>query len=434
MKGPLTSEFDSHDSGDHGTSVRPLSRRLRRSLALVRTAYRDQKLPELSSFAIWEALHRLHLYRTDRYVSFTDDGVLTLEDQDVTGLDRSAAGRFWEQQGLAVRPATSDWKVLVASGDDWIGTLASSPSVVRHTRKQGGSPTPVHDFGSEVESVFADRRKTIFVGVRGSVHRRLDTGGAFEEVLRLSTPQSYFRRSVGMTETPGGLLILGEYGNVRHGRDWANVANLYTSSDGGSSWERSEFLKQRGANKHVHFVWYSDVLEAVLIADGDNKKRLWISDPINPGAASLPKLNLINRFHLQMGGHTAVAELEGRVILGTDYMGGTNFLLDTADGRAFRKRIVPDPYRQSPIMQLVKRRSRDGIELWALLPYSSSRSRSLLMFSRDGGQSWVRTVEYDHRHGVQVVSSSADIQDVLYVSFTDRTRDVRAVYAIGDAA
>ena len=84
-----------------------------------------------------------------------------------------------------------------------------------------------------------------------------------------------------MTELPDKTLIIGEYGNVWENNRWRKSAYLYFSVDMGETWEKSDFLIKKGANKHVHIVKYSKLLDKIFVADGDNKKKLWISDSIN---------------------------------------------------------------------------------------------------------------------------------------------------------
>jgi len=199
-------------------------------------------------------------------------------------------------------------------------------------------------------------------------------------------------------------------------------------------WERSDFLQKKGANKHIHIVWYSKLLNKIIVADGDNKKRLWICDALNSLDLKNPsRWKLVNKFHIQMGGHTSIAESDGKILFGTDYMGGTNFILESTDCEKFSKKIVPDPYRKSPIMQLVQRKSKKRNEIWALLPYSTSSSKSLLMYTINNGISWSKVIEYSGTmHGVQLIGSSNKIQDVLYFSVRNVKNNNRVVYKIAD--
>ena len=147
---------------------------------------------------------------------------------------------------------------------------------------------------------------------------------------------------------------------------------MYFSSDEGKTWERSDFLIKKGVNKHVHLVKYSKLLNKVFMADGDNYKKLWISDALNLSDLSDPKKwKAVNKFHIQMGGYTSIVESDEKILFGTDYQGGTNFLVETEDGKKFTKKVVPDPYRRSPIINMVQRKSKSGNEIWVIIAHKA---------------------------------------------------------------
>jgi photosystem II stability/assembly factor-like uncharacterized protein len=288
-------------------------------------------------------------------------------------------------------------------------------------------------FPARIRSVFVSSQDTVFVGAGGAVYRSTDGGTTFGKALDLGSPESFFRHNNGMTETSDGTLIIGEYGNVWESNGWRNLASLYFSEDNGETWARSDFLKEEGINKHVHLVRYSRALNRILLADGDNKKRLWLSDPLDSFDAGNPGWKPVNRFHIQMGGYTAVAERDGTILFGTDYQGGTNAIVRSRDGKRFEKRIVPDPYRRSPIDNMVPRRSKAGDEVWANLPWSRAGTRCLLMYSANGGESWHKVLEYTRAaHVVWLISSSRETQDVLYLSIEDYEHQDRVVYRVVD--
>jgi hypothetical protein len=132
-----------------------------------------------------------------------------------------------------------------------------------------------------------------------------------------------------------------------------------------------------------------------------------------------------------MGGYTSVVENDGTMIFGTDYQGGTNFLVSTRDGKNFDKQVLPDPYRRSPIDNMVQRMSKHGTEIWANLPYSTSKTKCLLMFTTDGGKEWKKLLEYNRAaYKVWIVSSSNEVTNELYLSIEDLRASDRAVYRI----
>ncbi|GAB3278917.1 hypothetical protein GCM10027347_53410 [Larkinella harenae] len=223
-----------------------------------------------------------------------------------------------------------------------------------------------------------------------------------------------------MTELPDGTLIIGEYGSIWQGNKWQNLAYLYSSTDGGITWEKSDFLIRQGVNKHIHLVKYSPLLKAILLTDGDNKKQLWLKK--NATAVKADKeWHLVTKFHHQTGGYLSMAETEEGVLFGSDYLGGTNFVVSTTDGQRFRKLVLPDPYRRSPIMNMVCRQSASSSEIWAT-SYSclSDSARSLMMCTRDAGKTWTRVLDFvGAKHEVRLVNASHDRTEDLYISITE---------------
>lgn len=432
MKGPLSAKYS---SVIEKRTLRATPRLLLDSLSFAREAYKSEKLVESLSFAIWELSHRLGLFPQDDYLNFARKGPLTLDGESVKTLDSSPRiNRFFSEMGLKIVAAPHDWRTLFINRNGEIfGCLHTNDRTLYRSGDDGQTIVPVKEFPKSITSIYISGRNVIFACVKGTVYRSADNGASFEKSLELSSTESYFRRDYGMTETPDKWLVLGEYGNVRNESGWTNLAYMYFSDDEGRTWEKSDFLRRKGANKHVHFVWYSRLLNRLIVADGDNKKRLWVSDELDLFDPANPQWNLVNKLHIQMGGHTAVAESDGKLLFGTDYMGGTNFILESTDCQTFSKKVIPDPYRRSPIMKLAHRKSGNAPEMWALLPYSSSGTRSLLMCTKDGGKSWRRVIEYSGaNHGVQMIASSNEILDVLYLSVRDVKTNIRAVYRIGD--
>jgi hypothetical protein len=170
-----------------------------------------------------------------------------------------------------------------------------------------------------------------------------------------------------------------------------------------------------------------------MMADGDNYKKLWLSDSLDVSDPENPDWKPVNRFHIQMGGYTSVVESDGRIFFGTDYQGGTNFIVESTDGKKFTRKIVPDPYRRSPIDNMVLRKSKRGNEIWGNLPFSTPNTKCLLMYTADNGKSWNRVFEYNRStHTVWLVSSSNEIEDALYFSAADSKNNTRVVYKLVD--
>jgi hypothetical protein len=398
--------------------------------------YQYGKARELSSFLVWELRHRLGLFPAKQYLTFLDDQALTLNGRAPD--DEAFADtlrRLMERQSLSVTRSPLDWKYLFLDNGDMIGSLHHDHHSLFRSTDQGQSVAWLHTFSEPIKSIFVSSGNTIFVCVKGAVYRSTDNGESFHQCLTLGSPASFFRHNNGMTETPNRVLAIGEYGNVWNDTRWKKLAYLYFSTDDGETWDCSDFLIRQGTNKHVHLVKYSKLLSHMFVADGDNKKKLWMSAPLDStGCQALTTWTAVNRFHIQLGGYTSVVETDDELLFGSDYQGGTNFLVSTKDGRTYDKRIVPDPYRRSPIENMVQRRSANGKEIWANLPYSTSNTKCLLMCSTDGGSRWRKVIEYDRAsHTVWLISSSTEITDRLYISIEDLRNGARAVYEVSDA-
>lgn len=402
----------------------------------VQDVYKNGKSRELLSFLVWELFHKLRLFPKQHYLQFNNGEAITLENSRLDDLSfDERIGHLFKSRGQSVTRCDHNWKLLFINNDKEIfGCLYPEDRDLYKSIDDGGSITFVKRFPDSIKSIFISSRNTIFVCVKGVVYRSSDGGGSFEKSLDLSSSESFFRHNNAMTETPNKTLAIGEYGNVWDKSGWRTLAYLYFSSDNGQTWEKSDFLIRKGANKHVHLVRYSRLLNKIVVADGDNKKKLWVSEALDSCASNRPqKWKPVNRFHIQTGGHTSIVESDERILFGTDYQGGTNFIVETKDCRKFAKRVVPDPYRRSPIDNMVQRKSENGSEIWANLPFSMAGTKCLLLYSADDGRSWNKVIEYRRAtHKVWLISSSNDMADELYFSIEGSRSADRVVYKIGD--
>ena len=402
---------------------------------LARDIYEYRKLSEVSSFVVWELFHRLRLFPKKKYLPINSEP-LALDTQRLDEIDFTAAieGHF-EGKGLSIVRADHNWKVLfINNNQELVGCLYPEDRDLYKSADNGKTITFLKRFPERIKSIFVSSQDTVFVCVKGAVYRSADGGSSFEKALELGSSESFFRHNNGMTETPTGTLIIGEYGNLWNERGWKKLAYLYFSSDNGETWDKSDFLIKLGVNKHVHLVKYSRLFNKVFMADGDNYKKLWVSDALTSSDLQDPRNWIpITRFHIQMGGYTSVTETDGKILFGTDYQGGTNFVVESSNGERFSKKVVPDPYRRSPIINMVQRRSKKGNEIWAYLPYSAAGTKCLLMYTADEGQSWNKVIEYTKAsHKVWLINSSNEVSDVLYFSIEDLRSGARVVYEVRD--
>ncbi|WP_338876801.1 exo-alpha-sialidase [Spirosoma sp. SC4-14] len=379
----------------------------------LRNVYQADKWRELISYLRWEIKHRLGLFQTNRYLTFTDHTPVFLN---------SSSDSVDTITSVRIRKALHPWRMRLqnSSGQVW-GCLFGNDFSLYSLSDVNHSIHICYQFTHPIQSIYLSARSHLYVCCQGQLYRSTDKGKSFEQVLTLSSTSSYFLFNNGMTELPDGRLLLGEYGVVREQKSWQNLAHVYYAANEGQAWQKTDFLIRDGVNKHVHLVKYSLFLNALILTDGDNKKQIWCNRSLSRLDQAANGQNdgwhRLNKSHYQMGGYLSMTELNGTVFLGSDYLGGTNFLVTTQDGSVFTKQVIPDPYRRSPVMDIVRRKQTNGqVELWAVLHNSiASSTRSLLMVSADNGLSWRKIIDYDGTtHEIKLVSSSARLIDELY--------------------
>jgi hypothetical protein len=409
---------------------------VKKLFSLVQDIYKFGKFRELVSFAVWEAYHKLGLFPKKDYLSFNNAEAIALENEKLASLEfDDRVNQYFGSRGLSATRCDHNWKqIYINNNGEIFGSLYPDDCDLYKSVDGGKSVVFVYKFPESIKSLFISSQNTIFVCVQGSMYRSSDNGASFRKTLDLGSPISFFRSNNAMTESPNKELWAGEYGNILEKNGWRKLAYLYHSADDGETWQVSDFLIQKGINKHVHIVKYSKLLNRLMVADGDNYKKLWISGPLDTFDFENPTWIPITKYHIQMGGYTAVVENDEKIFFGTDYQGGTNFIVETTDAKKYTKKIVPDPYRRSPIDNMLLRRSKKGSEIWANLPFSAPGTRCLLMYSDDGGSSWNKVFDYSRStHSVWLISSSKETTDSVYISVQNQKTNARVVYKLVDA-
>jgi hypothetical protein len=375
----------------------------------------NEKLVEAFSFFVWEILHLIN--PPTRYVQFSPREALRLPHEAVLAKpDEMIAGAF-RLRGIKAVRASYPWRLLFITTEGEIyGCFHTEPCVLYRSTDNGESVIKVYAFEQEVSAIFVSSVGTILVCLRGAVYRRQSGGEAFTRVLQLSSQHSFIWFGNGVTESEDGTLVMGEYGNISEARGFRFCAYLYFSGDQGLSWEKSDFLKRQGTNKHVHGVWYSSLLGALLLTDGDNRKRVWLGRWA--ATADRCEWTLMNKRHIETGGYSSMTETMDSLLLGTDYLGGTNWIVRVANDGAISKSMVPDPYRRSPILAMVRRETEGGAEVWASLHNSISENlKCLLMCSFDSGATWEKLIEYDGTvNHLELISRSRNASRDLWFS------------------
>ena len=128
-----------------------------------------------------------------------------------------------------------------------------------------------------------------------------------------------------------------------------------------------------------------------------------------------------------------MSELDGKILFGSDYNGGTNFLVSTNDMIKFDSKVMPAPYRRAVFDRLVVRRNKKNeFEIWSTVRFKHSKKvRSLVMMSNDNGETWNRIIEYDGTQlGINIISNSKEIANELYLLIKNTKENIATTIRI----
>jgi hypothetical protein len=260
---------------------------------------------------------------------------------------------------------------------------------------------------------------------KGVVYLSKNGGSHFDPVLQLSHGNSHVWQNHGIDETPRELII-GEYGSTidasRIWNFWKSVAYLYLTHDEGESWRRIDSLVRNGV-KHVHLAKYSRRLARLLVTDGDRRKQSYWVDPIKQMTSRDFKKGRFDSFAWG-GGHTAFAETDNATFLGTDYRIAPNSIIcvrSFEDSSAAAK-MLPRPYRHSPVLNMLSMRYYAGIITFACLHGGlCNRCQNALICSDDDGLSWYRLIEFDKHIDFAIANAQQGVNQSLVLS-VDNTK------------
>jgi hypothetical protein len=316
-----------------------------------------------------------------------------VSDYPLSFADLAASLRL---HNFSVVESATKWLVITESADGTIfGVTSDQPHVLRRADSVSATPTDLFEFNKPISCVFISSNNRIFVAVKGLVYLSKNGGSHFDPMLQLSDDDSAIWHNHGMDETPHGLII-GEYGNVtsRTWNFWKSVAYLYSTHDYGDSWRRFDYLVRTGA-KHVHLVKYSRRFGRLIVTDGDKRKQSYWVDEMDQ--MKLPDFTKA-RFDsfARGGGHTAFAETENSTILGTDYRTAPNSIICMRSSGYSGARMLPRPYRHSPVMNMLCMKHRGGTITFAyLFGGLCSWCENALIYSDDDGETWCSLIKFD---------------------------------------
>lgn len=369
---------------------------------------------ELISFVVWELFH---FFRVLNPILFRPEISLVLNSQTNQDFDEIydnlKKSLLTKEMYVSPLSGISAFRMafFVTQNEGW-GCLKTNINDLIHFRLEAEKVSILHtySFPRRIESLYVLKSGHILVCVGGKIFRSDSCGEVFEEVLVMSHLKSTFLFFTGITALPNGNLIMGEYGNIwEDKKGWMNIANLYYSKDEGKTWAKDNFLIKEGVNKHIHIIRYLSNCKTLVLTDGDNKKQLWVDEI----CGEKPNWRLITKFHLQMGGYTAISEVNEKVVMGTDYFGGTNFLVETEDFIHFDKKYIPNPYRKSMINAI----QTIGDLVWVVAtPPDFRSSRGVLLVKKITDSHWTRVIEFDKKHyDIAAVSHSLSDNPLQFI-------------------
>jgi hypothetical protein len=336
-----------------------------------------------------------YVFRTSRLIQFKSDPFWRCcSEYPLKLADLAATLRLCN---FSVVESATKWFIVTQSADGMIfGATHDRPHALQRADNLSSAPTELFEFNKPIFCVFLSSSKRIFVATKGVVYLSKNGGSHFDPVLQLSDRDSVVWHNHGIDETPQGIII-GEYGSIidssRTWNIWKSVAYIYITHDDGASWRREDYLVRNGI-KHVHLVQYSRRLTRLLVTDGDKRKRsYWVN--ANQMRPRNFKEGRFGTFTLG-GGHTAFAETDNVTLLGTDYRIAPNSIIRVRSPEDSSARMLPRPYKHSPVMDMLSIPYRVGAITFALLGGGlCPRCQNAVIYSYDDGDSWYRLIEFD---------------------------------------
>jgi|GEM_PF-6915666 hypothetical protein len=163
-------------------------------------------------------------------------------------------------------------------------------------------------------------------------------GDVQDEGLVLSSPASRVLDQ-GIAAAPDGTLVVAEY---KHDACGVSGAYAYVRRPYSDRWEAVTALAKR-VDKHCHIVVFDPYTARFYITCGDNRKMLACLD-VGPVRTDV---HIISTGTWRAGGFMCAAVSDASIICGTDYTGGTNYLVEVSGGRIRNKSVLRMPFRRS---------------------------------------------------------------------------------------
>ncbi len=183
----------------------------------------------------------------------------------------------------------------------------------------------------------ADR---LYYFVEGHLWSLTADGHVQRESLVLSSAESTVLDQ-GMAVDSRGSLVVAEYKHDALGRSGAYV---YVRRAGDGRWETVDALARR-VDKHCHMVVFDPRANLFLITCGDSRKML---ATLNISGVRLA-FEVVSAGAAKTGGYLCAAPFGDGFVCGTDYTGGTNFLVFVVAGTIQKKEVLCGRFRRSVV-------------------------------------------------------------------------------------
>jgi hypothetical protein len=394
--------------------------------SFVYDVFKSGKIREMASFVIWELKYIFNFFPNDSYLNIQDSNHLIIErNDDIANVEFSKKIATFNQSNTKYIIEVLNQNLIICFFDSYNRTFYGVDANDEHTllsSKDGVEFDFFYRFNEKIFAIYVTKKSILLVNVGNKIYRK-NKESSFDLTLELSSPRSFLRDNGSMSEDYQGNIYIAEYGlDWDKNHNWISLAYLYISKDSSQTWEKIDLFKEMGANKHLHLIFFDSTHNALLLTDGDNHKRLWINYTLADLNKQSNKNNkdgwyLYTKFHIMKGGFISAINFMNKTIMGSDYLGGTNFLIYSNDLKRFNSKVIPDPFRRSPVDTLLvingKKQSHLVAELMSL--ENIENSKGLIMFTKDLNI-WDKIIEYSgNSHKTYIISSSNHKLDEFYV-------------------
>ncbi len=192
-------------------------------------------------------------------------------------------------------------------------------------------------------SNFVSLAGRIYFVVDGELYSVMAESDVRKENLRFSTKESTVLDQ-GMARDNEGNLVAAEYKLDTSG---VSGALLYVLRAGDAHWTAIDTLARR-VDKHCHIVFFDPASQIFYVTCGDNRKILATLDLKGQEAS----IRVVSDGAGKTGGYLSAVPWEDGFLCGTDYTGGTNFLVLIRGRRIVRKEALRKPFRRSVVSSM----------------------------------------------------------------------------------